>query len=288
VIFTNCTPEHLDFFNNYEEYKQVKISAFSNEKAKIAIVNADDIAGKEIICLRKSGVISYGLDDPCDIFAIDFYENKDGINFLMNLFDELYQINSCYFGRHNVYNMLAAASACAIAGVNIDFIAQQLRSSYFVDGRMEKVCNKINVFIDYAHTPDGLEKVLDSLKSVKEDKRLICVFGCGGNRDKEKRALMGEIAAKKSDFTILTSDNPRYEDPLDILSEIEKGYRRFSVRYVVVPDRKKGLEYALDCLNKGDVLLIAGKGAEEYQEIMGIKYPFKDQDIIEKLLKKNG
>ena len=285
VIFTNCSPEHLDFFADYEEYKQVKISAFDSTAAKIAIVNADDITGKEIICLRRSGVISYGLDDPCDIFAIDFYENNHGINFLMNLFDELYQINSSYLGKFNVYNMLAAASACAIAGVNIDFIAQQLRSLSFVDGRMERVCNKINVFIDYAHTPDGLENALISLKNIKGNKRLICLFGCGGNRDKQKRAPMGKISGKLADFTVITTDNSRFEDENSIISEIEGGIREVTHEYIAIRDRAQAIEYAVQIANAGDYLLIAGKGAEEYQELMGVFKPFSDREVAKRAVK---
>ena len=141
-----------------------------------------------------------------------------------------------------------------------------------------------DIFVDFAHTPDGLEKSLSVLKKHCKN-RLICLFGCGGNRDKGKRMIMGETAAKKCDFAILTSDNPRYEDPLDIIGRIEKGYRRFSIRYVVVPDRKRAIEYALDFLEKGDVLLVAGKGGENYQEIMGIKHPFNDKDVIDTLVK---
>ena len=141
--------------------------------------------------------------------------------------------------------------------------------------------------MDFAHTPDGLANSLDALKTHCRG-RLICLFGCGGNRDKGKRPIMGETAAKKADFSVLTSDNPRYEDPLDIISDIEMGYRRFSPRYVIVPDRKRALDYALDLLMKGDILLVAGKGGEYYQEIMGIKYPFNDHDTIMELLEQKG
>jgi UDP-N-acetylmuramoyl-L-alanyl-D-glutamate--2,6-diaminopimelate ligase len=137
--------------------------------------------------------------------------------------------------------------------------------------------------VDFAHTPDGLEKSLIALKKHCKG-RLICLFGCGGNRDKSKRPIMGERVAKFCDFAVLTSDNPRFEDPLDILSQVEKGYRRFSLRYVIVPDRKRAIAYALDTIQKHDVLLVAGKGGEEYQEIMGIKYPFSDNDIIAKYI----
>ena len=147
--------------------------------------------------------------------------------------------------------------------------------------------NGASIYVDFAHTPDGLEKVLKTLKQHCNG-RLVCLFGCGGNRDKSKRPKMGECAAKIADFTILTSDNPRYEDPLDILSNIEEGYRRYSIKYVLIPDREKAIEYALDFLKKDDVLLVAGKGGEDYQEVMGIKYSFNDQDIIEKILEKKG
>ena len=156
-------------------------------------------------------------------------------------------------------------------------------------GRLQFIAkiNEANIFVDFAHTPDGLKQSLSALSEHCKG-RLICLFGCGGNRDKSKRAIMGERAARLCDFAILTSDNPRYEDPLDIIGEIEKGYRRFSNRYVIVPDRETAIDYALDGLRQGDILLIAGKGGEEYQEIMGIKYPFNDQDKVRKLLEKKG
>ena len=153
-----------------------------------------------------------------------------------------------------------------------------------VSGRLERVANinGVEIFVDFAHTADGLEKSLTALRAHCK-KRLVGLFGCGGNRDKSKRVSMGETVAKHADFAVLTSDNPRYEDPLDIISEIEKGYRRFSLKYVIVPERKEAIRYAVNHSSRGDVLLLAGKGAEEYQEIMGIKYPFSDKDIITKL-----
>jgi UDP-N-acetylmuramoyl-L-alanyl-D-glutamate--2,6-diaminopimelate ligase len=169
--------------------------------------------------------------------------------------------------------------------VGVQDIREGLKALNGVTGRLEyveAVCGA-DVFVDFAHTPDGLKKSLTALKKHCKG-RLICLFGCGGNRDKSKRAPMGERVAKIADFSVLTSDNPRYEDPLDILSEIERGYRRFSVKYVVVPDREKAIDYALNLLKKGDVLLVAGKGGEEYQEIMGIKYHFNDNAIIKKLV----
>ena len=205
---------------------------------------------------------------------------------MLNISDRLCRVSLALTGRHNVYNALAAATCATALGADSRAVAKGLMDLKYVRGRLEYAgeFQGGDVFVDFAHTPDGLEKSLAALRLHCKG-RLICLFGCGGNRDKSKRPLMGETAAKQCDFSVLTSDNPRYEDPLDILSEIEKGYRRFSMKYVVVPEREKAIYYALERLQKGDVLLVAGKGGEEYQEIRGIKYPFNDNDIIEKIRK---
>jgi UDP-N-acetylmuramoyl-L-alanyl-D-glutamate--2,6-diaminopimelate ligase len=143
---------------------------------------------------------------------------------------------------------------------------------------------EFSVYIDYAHTPDGLKKVLTSLKQ-KCNGSLVCVFGCGGNRDVGKRREMGEISAKYSDFTVITSDNPRFEEPMDIIYEIERGVLPISKKYVLIQDRVEGIRYALNMAKKGDVIVIAGKGSENYQEILGIKRPYNDKDTIEEILR---
>ena len=285
LIFTNCTPEHLDFFDSFESYRQTKISAFSDKKCKLAIVNSDDITGKQIACLRKGATISYGIEDPSDVFAIDLCHKPQGISFIMNLFDSLYDINSCFLGIFNVYNMLAIATACALCGVKTNKIAQELSSLPVVKGRMERVCNKINVFVDYAHTPDGLSNALKALNSVKENARLICVFGCGGNRDRTKRSIMGEISGELADFTVITSDNPRFEDENFIIGEIERGIRLKTMEYITIRDREQAIEYAVQIANAGDYILIAGKGAEEYQERLGFFKRFSDKEIACTLVK---
>ncbi len=287
-IFTNFTQDHLDFFGTMQAYKKAKSALFSEAVCPIAIINGDDEVGRELGVLRekaKEKTVFYGLNTPADAFAIITDETLYGSECMLNVNDALCRITLSMAGIHNVYNALAAGLCASELGVGADFIAKGLSSMKQVSGRLEKIgeYNGGDIYVDFAHTPDGLEKSLHALRKHCKA-RLICLFGCGGNRDKTKRPLMGEIAAKTSDFTILTSDNPRYEDPLDIISDVEKGYRRFSVRYVVVPERKKALDYAMGCLKKGDVLLVAGKGGEEYQEIMGIKYPFNDHDIIEKWL----
>ena len=287
-IFTNLTQDHLDFFPSMQSYKEAKSTLFLPKVAPVAIMNGDDETGREFGRLReeKAGKnVFYGLNSPADCFAIVTDENLQGSECMLNLNDKLCRVRLRMTGQHNVYNALAAAACAAELGIDGDAMAQGLSNMKGVCGRLQNVgaLHGAEIYVDFAHTPDGLAKSLDTLKKHCKG-RLVCLFGCGGNRDKSKRAIMGETAAKKSDFTVLTSDNPRYEDPLDIITDIERGYRRYSPRYVVVPDRKKAIDYALDFLQKDDVLLVAGKGGETYQEIMGIKYAFNDNDIIGKLL----
>lgn len=295
-IFTNLSQDHLDFFRDMQQYKETKLRLFSEDICPIAIVNSDEETGREIGKCRESKkgtstrkTVFYGLQTPADAFAVVTEESLYKTECVLNINDRLCHLSLSMTGKHNVYNALAAASCAVELGVLTQSISEGLKALKGVDGRLENAgrYNGADIYVDFAHTPDGLAKSLDALRPHCKG-RLLCLFGCGGNRDKTKRPLMGEIAAKKADFSVLTSDNPRYEDPLDIIAGIEEGFRRFSVKYVVVPDRKTAIGYALELLRENDVLLIAGKGGEEYQEIMGIKYQFKDHDIIEKLLKKKG
>lgn len=291
-IFTNLTQDHLDFFPSMDEYGEAKSRLFAPNVCEVAIVNGDDKKGRSTILSRENAgarTVFYGLDTPADCFAVVTEESLRNTECLLNISDKLCRVRLSMVGRHNVYNALAAAACAVELGIEVTAIEEGLSLLKSVCGRLEKVAEVSGayVYVDFAHTPDGLEKSLDALRRYCKG-RLLCLFGCGGNRDKGKRPLMGEIVAKKSDFAVLTSDNPRYEDPLDIISDIEKGYRRFSARYVVVPDRRKAIDYALEFLKKGDVLLVAGKGGEEHQEIMGIKYAFDDHTVIETLLMQKG
>jgi UDP-N-acetylmuramoyl-L-alanyl-D-glutamate--2,6-diaminopimelate ligase len=291
-IFTNFTQDHLDFFKSMDSYKKAKMKLFSSEKCSVAIINGDDEVGREIGRLREESgenVIFYGLTMPADCFAIVTDESMKGTDCIFNLNDDLYRVSLHMIGEYNVYNALASAS-CAQALQCEKGISSGLYRIKGVEGRLQKVegsPTSSEVYVDFAHTPDGLKKSLETLKRYCKG-RLICLFGCGGNRDKGKRKIMGEVAARLCDFAVLTSDNPRYEDPLDIIDEIEKGYRSVSNHYVVVPNREKAIEYALDYCREKDVLLMAGKGGEDYQEIMGIKYPFNDQDMVIRILRQKG
>ncbi len=281
VVFTNCSPEHLDFFKTYEKYRDTKISAFSVQKARIAVINSDDDCYALIQGFRKKerGVISYGIKNPSDVFAIDVRQKTDGAEFIINLFDAVYRIKSSLIGKFNVYNMLAAATVCALFGVKTADIAKLLSEFMPVCGRMERVCLKKRVYVDYAHTPDALKNALITLREIKGAGRLICVFGCGGNRDEQKREKMGEISGRYADFTVITSDNPRYEEPFKIISQIESGIRKSSLNYIVIGEREQAIKYAVGIAGENDVILIAGKGAEEYQEVMGTFRKFSDKEV---------
>ena len=283
-IFTNCTQDHLDFFKDMKTYAEVKCKLFRDKRCKYAVVNSDDPLGVKLIG-QTENCLSYGLENPADTFAVNVVERLNGSSFVINLSDEIYDIELKMPAMHNVYNALAAATCAKVLGVNIDVIADGLNSLEKVDGRLERAAqyNGGEVFVDFAHTPDGLEKSLSALKKLCKG-NLYCLFGCGGNRDTEKRPIMGEIAAKYADFVIITSDNPRYEDPYEIISQIEAGVKKSGKKYVAVTDREIATEYALNLLSDGDVLLVAGKGGENYQEIMGIKHSYNDTTVIKKLI----
>ena len=281
LIFTNCTEDHLDYFGDMKRYAAVKKSVFGKNHCKYAIVNVDDDIGRDIMRESDAKVLTYGIDNPADVFAIDIEESDRGISYIINLFDAIYDVKCSLIGECNVYNTLAAAAVAAIEGVKLHKIAGALRNMKAVRGRAELVgeYSGAKIYIDYAHTPDGLKRTLSSFRKICDGK-LYCLFGCGGNREKEKRPIMGAISASISDFTVITTDNPRFEDPCVIISEIENGVRRVSKNYITVEDRKDAIKYALGKLRDGDVLVVAGKGAEEYQEVFGVKRGFSDCEVI--------
>jgi UDP-N-acetylmuramyl-tripeptide synthetase len=283
-IFTNCTQDHLDFFKNMQAYADCKRKMFKAGRCKYAVINSDDKLGVELLS-ESLGSISYGIENPADVFAVNIVESLNGSTFVINLFDELYDITLNLCARHNVYNAMGAAAAARLLGISTEYIASGLKALKGVSGRMERVAtyNGAGIFVDFAHTPDGLEKSLTALRPLCKGK-LYCLFGCGGNRDKTKRPIMGKIAANCSDFCIITSDNPRYEDPYDIIAEIEKGIKPTGKPYVCITSRESATEYALKLVQQGDILLVAGKGGECYQEITGIKHSYNDNIVIKKII----
>ncbi|MBO5983148.1 MAG: UDP-N-acetylmuramoyl-L-alanyl-D-glutamate--2,6-diaminopimelate ligase [Clostridia bacterium] len=283
AVLTNISQDHLDFFKDYHTYEQVKLGYFTEDNIKKAIVNIDDPAGKRLAStLEKSnvGLVTYGLNNPADCFAIDLYEGIDGIHFVANLCDDLVDIRSSLYGEFNIYNLLATLAVCSELGIHGEELARAVRRVKNVKGRFSVLrAEKGTIIIDYAHTPDGLQQLLSTARTITKS-RLITVFGCGGERDSAKRALMGEIAENYSDYVVVTTDNPRGENVETILHDIEMGFA--GRNYKCIPDRTEAIIHAIGEMIEGDTVVIAGKGNEEYLEIKGKKIPYSDFDIAKR------
>ncbi len=276
AVFTNLSQDHLDFHRNIEAYKKAKMKIFSLlEKNGFAIFNIDDPVGKTIESMDLKNVVTYGVQNQA-IVSGEFTENKmDGLVISVIYRDRRYRIASHLVGEFNIYNIIAAFATGIALDINIDTIIAGIERLQCIRGRMERVGE--NVFVDFAHTPSALENALISLRKYCQG-LLLVVFGCGGDRDKEKRPQMGAIASKFADLTVLTSDNPRSESPDEIIRDIEKGMKNNN--YKTIEDRREAIRYALSLKKKNDILLVAGKGHEEYQTIGDRKIEFDDAEVI--------
>ncbi len=284
--FTNLTHDHLDYHKTFEEYLKAKKRFFDelNDKA-IAITNIDDKNGNVMLQNTKAQKKSYALKTMADfhgrLLEVDFNGmllNFNGKEFWTTL-----------TGKFNVYNLLLVFGIASELGFNEEEILQAISKLHRVSGRFETIKSDGGIFfiVDYAHTPDALENILDSINEIRtKNERLITVFGCGGDRDHSKRPEMGDIATKKSTLAIITSDNPRTEDPTQIIKEIEAGVapQNFS-KYTTIPDRKEAIKMAIKFAEPKDIILVAGKGHETYQEINGVKHHFDDKEVINELWK---
>ncbi len=282
AILTNVSHDHLDFFKDFENYRSVKMSYFENGNAKTAVLNVDDESGrllaKRLEDRKDVKTTTFGLFNPADCFAVNVACDIDGVRFVANLNDEIVDVKSSLFGEFNVYNLLGAMSVCAALGIDSETIAHAVRKIKAVKGRFSVLhTEKGTIIVDFAHTPDGLKNLLETARTMTKS-RLITLFGCGGERDKSKRAQMGKIASKYSDYIVLTSDNPRGEDAMDIIRQIEWGVSIKDVKCIV--DRPEAVRFALSEMDEGDTLVIAGKGNENYLEIKGKKIPYSDFDMV--------
>ena len=283
-IFTNLSRDHLDYHKTMTNYFNAKRKLFITNKNAIPIINIDDFYGRKLIREFKNS-IAYGTRFSCDFFAKNIVLYKDRTEFDLLYKNNLYHIKSILLGRHNVLNILAAIACVSSLGFDIRDFIEFIISFKGADGRLEKVIE--DIFVDYAHTPDALKKVLTTLREIGY-KRIICVFGCGGNRDKGKRKMMGKIASFYADFSFVTSDNPRKEDPKVICRQIITGFKKDN--YKVILDRYEAIKSAIKFYfdNKKDTcILIAGKGHEDYQIIEDKKIPFKDKEVVKEIIK-NG
>lgn len=282
--FTNLTHDHIDYHKTFEEYLKAKKRFFDElDDSAIAITNIDDKNGNVMLQNTKARKVSYAMKTMADyqgkILEVDFNGmllNFNGKEFWTTL-----------TGKFNAYNLLLVFAIAAELGFQQDEILQSISSLKRVSGRFETLKSDGGIFfiVDYAHTPDALENVLDSINEIRtKNERLITVFGCGGDRDHSKRPEMGDIASKKSTLAIITSDNPRTEDPLAIIKEIEAGVQpqNFS-KYTSIPDRREAIKMAIKFAEPKDIVLVAGKGHETYQEINGVRHHFDDKEVITEL-----
>ena len=282
AVFTNLSHDHLDFHGTMEEYFLAKAHLFNLvAKAKDrprAIINADDPYGRQLLSMVDVPAISFGLGEDADVRGVIVKEGASSV-LSVHYGGHEFEVVSRLPGRFNVYNVLAAAAAALSDGVDRQAIAEGISNLLLVPGRMEAVNfqQEYNIIIDFAHTPDGLEKVLQTLGHVPH-RRLITVFGCPGDRDRTKRPLMGRIAETYSDVVIVSSDNPGSEDPEVIIHEIVAG---METNPIVLPDREEAVRYALSIAAKGDIVLLAGKGHETYQLVGDKQVPYSDKRAVE-------
>jgi UDP-N-acetylmuramoyl-L-alanyl-D-glutamate--2,6-diaminopimelate ligase len=332
-VFTNLSREHLDYHHTMEEYFNAKARLFTDPAfdpgSGVAIINIDDEWGEVLDSRLKDSLkysLVYGKKSP-DIFPGDFSSSSDGIEAEISTPAGKILVSSPFVGEYNLYNIMAAVGVGFSLGIEAATISKGINALKSVPGRLERVIDPrvidprvmdpraidsgvmpevtgsegyarqgsggIKAFVDYAHTPDALERVLGALKGIT-DGRIITVFGCGGNRDRTKRPLMGEVSARLSDLTIVTSDNPRDEDPLEIIKEIEegiKGVKRYGPEqditekgYTVIPERAEAIARAVSMAQQGDTVLVAGKGHENYQIVKGERLPFDDRTVLKTMI----
>lgn len=287
-VFTNLSRDHLDFHVDMENYISSKRSLFKNLRlGAIAVLNCDDPYWEDMASATQARVVKYGFAGSADFRATEVKATLDGTQIKASWERETAEIESSLIGRHNAYNMLASAATAAYSGLDKEAIIAGIKNVKRVPGRLEpfRLPNGAKAFVDYAHTPDALKRVLDSLKEVTEGD-IICVFGCGGDRDKGKRPIMGEVSTNLADFTIVTSDNPRSENPQAIIDEIISGAKKDNFKIEV--DRRKAIEEAVAMAKPRDSVLIAGKGHERFQTVGDVRKPFDDRKVLSSLIGKGN
>lgn len=287
VLFTNFSEDHIsqNEHPNMEDYFNSKLKLF--EMCKTGIVNADDLHGAKVARLFKNNSITtYGIDNYANVLAKDITITNSYVDFRVKITDRNERVKTCIPGRFSVYNSLAAICVAQKFGISSQIVKEALEVVR-VPGRSELVDNKLEIpiMIDYAHSPESLQSILQAVKSYTRG-RVISVFGCGGDRDSGKRPIMGEISGKVADYTIITSDNPRTEEPGKIVEQIEEGIKKTNGKYSVVVDRTEAITQAIKMATKRDIIVLAGKGHETYQEINGVKHPYDERIIVKDIIEK--
>lgn len=304
-VFTNLSRDHLDYHRDMDDYFLAKSKLFtdyleaSSKRRKAAVVYGDDPRGGQLIEKIRShdfALWSYGEGQQCDVHPVNIERDVRGLRGTIRAREQIIELDSPLIGAANLQNILGAVGVGRALGIDANVVAEGIKQLKSVPGRLEKVANPrdITILVDYAHSPDALEKVLGAVRPLTRGK-VICVFGCGGDRDRGKRPIMGEIAARLSDLVVLTSDNPRTEEPSAIIEEVETGVTKTPLRklggsdlrssgevkrgYLVEPDRRKAIAIAISAALAGDLVLIAGKGHEDYQILGTDKIHFDDREV---------
>lgn len=289
-VFTNFSEDHISpkEHPDMQDYFLSKCKLF--DMCQYGFINSDDLYGQKLLHMdKKCQMSTYGIDNSCELLAKDITVTNSYVDFKVKIGDKNERVKTDIPGRFSVYNSLAAIAVCMRLGCSAEAIKEAL-AEVKVPGRSELVDNKkdLTIMIDYAHSPESLENILSAVKSYTRGK-VISVFGCGGDRDTTKRPIMGEISGRIADYTIVTSDNPRTEDPKKIVEEIEEGVKKTKGNYTVIVDRIAAIKHAIEMATKNDIIVLAGKGHEPYQEINGVKYPFDERiivnDLIEEMMK---
>jgi UDP-N-acetylmuramoyl-L-alanyl-D-glutamate--2,6-diaminopimelate ligase len=286
AIFTNITHDHLDYHKNFDNYIRAKKKFFDDLTANaFALVNADDKRGMVMLQNTKATRYSFGLKKMVDFKGKIITNSIEGLELDINGKSVWFRM----IGDFNAYNLLGVYGTAILLGEDSDRVLTQLSSLNGAPGRFEQILpgSPITAIVDYAHTPDALKNVLETIAQFRTgNEQVITIVGCGGNRDKTKRPLMASIACKLSDKVVLTSDNPRDEDPIEIIKEMQSGVTPTEARKtLVIADREEAIKTACMIAKENDIILVAGKGHETYQEIKGVKHPFDDREVVERMLK---
>ncbi len=285
ALFTNLTQDHLDYHKTFDNYLSAKKLLFS--QCDVAVINHDDPHAEKIMEGLECPIYTTGIHTPASYNASEIDIQTSGVRFLLRTPKGESLIRLHISGLFSIYNAMGAAAMMQQAGFSLEQIVSGLEALKGVAGRLQAVNTNgkpFSVYVDYAHTPDALENVLTTVRAFAKA-RVLSLFGCGGDRDRAKRPLMGEIGGRHSDYVIITSDNPRSEEPETIVKAIEEGVKKSGAPYTVIVNRREAIAYALSILEENDILVIAGKGHENYQEINGVKHHFDDKEIVEELLR---
>jgi len=287
AMFTNLSGDHLDYHKTMEDYFEAKKLLFTKEYSKIGVIGKDNEYGERLLKEAEADRVSYGLSPKADVTAKEIWFGLDGLKATLVCPSAKVEVVSSLVGLHNLENIMAAAAGCIMLGIDAEDIKKGISDLKNVAGRLEKIekPNGAYIFVDYAHTDDALSNVLEALSSFRE-KRIITVFGCGGDRDKTKRPRMAKAAEQNSDIVIVTSDNPRTEEPMQIIEDILEGFED-AASVIITPDRRTAIKQAVDMAQEKDIVLIAGKGHEDYMILGTEKIHFDDREEVRKILEEN-